>query len=332
MDHSPRKPAAVISTDELRLDQAWSDLDLDAACAAVRRGDLAGGMVLLKKTPASLDVRSIRVFGLGQAAIGRSELLEMRLTARPRDPDLLLWLGQTLVAEAWEVRRSAAAEHVSGQRAATFQQILKRASVALRAAIDAAPDDAVPWEVLQWAALGMQKESLEKEFIFDSAVERNPDSFAAHVGRVQVLAPKWSVLELGELVGFGELVAGKAKPGSVLGAVLAYVIAEVYLDVMADGSAAKVRRLTREVGNQREAVLAARDRWWVVDRVAEAPDVAAHGAMAFALKVTGASGAAMEHAALTGGRIETLPWAYTQTTSTGDPLVGFATAVANNMS
>jgi hypothetical protein len=328
MEHSPRESAVVISTDGLQLDQAWSDPELDAACAAVRRGDLAGGMLMLKQTPPSLDVRSIRVFGLGQAAIGRSELLEMRLTARPRDPDLLLWLGQTLVAEAWEVRSSAAAEHVSGQRSATFQQILKRASVALKAAIDAAPDDAVPWEVLQWAALGLQKESLEKEFIFDNALERNPHSFAAHAGRVQVLAPKWSGLEVAELVSFGEQVASNAKPGSVLGAVVGYVIAEVYLDVMSDDSMTQVQRLAHEVSNQREAVLAARDKWWIADRAAEAPDLAAHGAMAFALKVTGARVAAMEHAALTQGRVETVPWTYSPT---GDPLVGFATSVANGM-
>jgi hypothetical protein len=49
--------------------------------------------------------------------------------------------------------------------------------------------------------------------------------------------------------------------------------------------------------------------------------------MAFALKTVGASKAGMEHAALTQGRIESLPWGY----SGKGALTGFATAVANQM-
>ncbi|WP_406052734.1 hypothetical protein [Kribbella sp. NBC_00889] len=322
----------AVDVSRLRLDQAWADPELDRAYAAVRAGDLSTGMALLKATPVNTGLRSVRVVGLGQAAVGHSEQLELRLEALPGDADLLLWLGQTLVFEAWEVRSGSLAKYVSEQQFASFHDVLGTAGAVLNHAIDAAPDDAAPWEVLQWVTVGPQSSMEVKDKVFRSAVDRHPDSYAAHSGRVQVLAPKWSGLELAELVHFGHQVVANAQPGSALCAVAAQVINEVWVDVLGDSELSRLQRgarLTHEVSNRREELLAARDKWWTPGREQQPEDISAHGAMAFALKAVGAKAAAMEHAALTTGRIESLPWGYT---NAPDPLTAFATAVAHQMS
>jgi len=326
-----RKRGPAVDVSALRLDQAWADAELDQAYAAVRGGDLAAGMALLKATPPNTGLRSVRSLGLGKATVGHSEQLELRLEALPGDADLLLWLGQTLVFEAWEVRSGLSAEYVSEPQFATFHDILATAADVLNEAIGAAPEDAAPWEVLQWAALGLQTSMEEKDAIFRSALERHPDSYAAHSGRVQVLAPKWSGLELVQLVDFGHQVVANARPGSALGAVAAQVINEVWVDVLTDSELSRLQRgtrFTREISNRREELLAARNKWWTADRAPQPEDISAHGAMAFALKAVGAKAAAMEHAALTQGRIEVLPWGYS---GSGDPLTTFATAVTQHM-
>jgi hypothetical protein len=326
-----RKQPVAVTTEGLRLDQAWSDPELDAAYAAVRGGDLSTGLELLRATPQCTDRRSFRAMGLGKAAIGHSEQLELRLEAVPGDPDLLLWLGQTLVSEAWEVRTGAWADQVSEQRFATFHNILRTAAEVLDYAIAAAPDDAAPWEVLQWVAIGLAASMDDKNDIFRSAMERHPASYQAHSGRVQALAPKWSRLDIAQIVRFGDQTVANAQPGSALCAVAAMVANEVWVDVLSDSDLTKVQRgvrYTREITNRKDALLAARDKWLIPGRQPEAADTSAHGTMAFALKTVGAKGAAMEQAALTQGRIESIPWAYT---NAPDALTAFTTAVTKQM-
>ena len=326
-----RKQPVGVAADGLRLDQAWADPDLDAAYAAVRGGDLSTGMALLKASAQNTDQRSFRAMGLGKAAIGHSEQLELRLEAVPGDPDLLLWLGQTLVFEAWEVRTGAWAEHVSEQRFATFQDILRTAAEVLDYAITGAPDDSAPWEVLQWVAIGLQASMEDKNDIFRSAMERHPAGYQAHSGRVQALAPKWSGLDIAQIVRFGDQTVANAQPGSALCAAAGIVANEVWVDVLSDTELTKLERgarYTREVSNRKGLLLAARDKWLVPGREPEAADISAHGTMAFALKTVGAKAAAMEQAALTQGRIESVPWGYT---NAPDALTAFTTAVTKQM-
>lgn len=327
---SRKKAPLQVSTDGLVLDQAWDDPELDAACAAMKQGDLDPGIELLKATELNTDQRSIRRGGLATAATGRSEQLELRLETLPKDPELLVLLGSTLVFEAWEVRTGARAERVSGQQFATFHDILRTARDVLDAAVESAPDDVGPWEVQQWVGLGLQIALEEKTDIFRSACERQSDSYAAHSGRVQVLAPKWSGLDVAEMVRFGDETVQKARPGAALNAIIAYVAADVWVDVLTDSELTKLQRgarYTREISNRKDAILAARSKWWIAGRAPEAADISAHGAMAFALKTVGAKKEAMEHATLTQGRIESLPWGY----SGKGALNAFATAVANQM-
>ncbi|GAA0613587.1 hypothetical protein HPO96_26695 [Kribbella sandramycini] len=323
------KRAPGVDVAGVRLDQAWVDAELDAAWAAVRRGDLTPGLGLLRVTPANTNLRSIRATGLAKAAVGRSEQLELRLESYPSDPDLLLWLGQTLVFEAWSVRTAAPAAEVSEQRILTFHSILRTAADVLQRAIVANADDAVPWEVLQWAALGLGASLPDKAEIFHAALVRNPTSYAAHTGRVQVLAPKWSGLELTDLVEFGQAVLGRARPGSVLCTIAAHAFNELWLEVASDQESPRVQRMRRyvqEVTGRRAELLAVRDKWWVADRTPDPADISAHGALAFALKWATAKDEALEHAVLTTGRIESVPWGYV------GGVTGFAETVSRHMS
>ncbi|WP_405060608.1 hypothetical protein OG474_02960 [Kribbella sp. NBC_01505] len=307
-----RKEASEVDVSGFRLDQAWLDDDLDAAYSAVRQGDLSTGLALLKVTPANTNLRSIRATGLAKAAVGRSEQLEMRLEAYPKDPDLLLWFGQTLVLEAWGVRTGQWAKDVSAQRFAMFHDILRTAAEVLQGAIVSAADDSVPWEVLQWAALGLQAELEDKAEIFHAALVRHPGSYAAHTGRVQVLANKWSGLGVEQLIDFGDGVVSRARSGSVLCSIAANVFNEVWLEIASDKDLPRDDRMKRyasRVTARRTDLLTARAKWNDA-RTPDPADVAANGAMAFALKWANAKPEAMEHACRTEGRIESVPWGY----------------------
>ena len=74
----------------------------------------------------------------------------------------------------------------------------------------------------------------------------------------------------------------------------------------------------------RPDLLDARDKWRT-DRTPDPADVSANGAMAFALKWAGAKSEAMDHAARTEGRIESVPWGYV------GGLTGFAEALSKRM-
>jgi hypothetical protein len=322
-----------VSTDGLLLDQSWDDPALDAAYAAVRRGDLSAGLDLLKVSPLSTDLRAIRMTGLANAAIGRSEQLELRLQALPGDPELLVWLAQTMVFEAWEVRTAKRAVNVSGQRFATFHSILQTANEVLGAAIEAAPDDATPWCTLQWVGLGLQISPAEKETVFGNVLARQPDSYLAHARQVQILAPKWTQGPVENLLRFGRDTAYKSQPGRALGpGILALTFAEASPAIMHDETIerpARIERLQHLVVGHKEMLLDARAGWWRSGHLPEAADIEAHQAMAYTLRFLSRPELAMEHATQTRGRVSFNPWA--MAADEYDALTGFASAVANRM-
>jgi hypothetical protein len=322
-----------VSTDGLLLDQTWDDPALDHAYAAVRHGDLSAGLDLLKVSPISTDLRAIRLTGLANAAIGRSEQLELQLQALPRDPDLLVWLAQTMVFEAWEVRTAKRAVHVSGQQFSTFFSILQSAHEVVAAAIQASPDDATPWGTLQWVGLGLQKSPGEKQLIFGHLLDRQPDSYLGHARQVQILAPKWTKGPVEDLLRFGRDTAYKSQPGRALGpGILALAFAEAAPEIMQDESMEREERLKRLqhlIYDRREMLVDAGAGWWRPGHQPEAADLEAHQAMAFTLRLLGRPELAMVHATQARGRVSFNPWAMSDRGH--GVLTGFATAVAEQM-
>jgi hypothetical protein len=322
-----------VSTEGLRLDQSWDDPELDAAYAAVRAGDLSTGLGLLKASPISTDLRAIRMTGLANAALGRSEQLELRLQALPGDPELLVWLAQTLVFEAWEVRTAERAVNVSSQQFATFHSILRTANDLITVAIEAAPDDATPWCPLQWVALGLQFSVKDKELVFANAVARQPDSYLVHARQVQILAPKWTRGPVEDLLRFGRDTAYKTQPYRALGTgILSLVLAEASVDIAHDPTrpqSERQARLQSLILDRRDMLLDARANWWRPGHHPEPADIEAHQAAAFAFRLLSRPELAMEHAAHTKGRVSFNPWA--MSADGYDALTGFATAVADKM-
>ena len=322
-----------VSTDGLLLDQTWDDPALDLAYAAVRGGDLSAGLDLLKVSPPSTDLRAIRMTGLANAAMGRSEQLELHLQALPGDRDLLVWLAQTLVFEAWEVRTAQRAVNVSGQRFATFHSILQTANDVLAAAVEAAPDDATPWGALQWVALGLEMSPTDKGTVFANAIARQPDSYLAHARHVQTLAPKWTRRPVEELLRFGRDTAYKSQAGRALGpGILALTFAEAIPEIAQDETRERPERnlrLQQLIIERKEMLLDARAGWWRPGHEPETADLEAHQAMAFTLRLLSEPELAMEHATQTRGRVSFNPWA--MSADGHDALTGFATAVASRM-
>jgi len=310
------------------LDHTWDDPALDAAYAAVRRGDLSTGLALLKSSPLNTDQRSIRMTGLANAATGQSEALELRLEALPGDPDLLCWLSQTLVFEAWEVRSAYRAAHVSDQQFATFHSILRTANHRVTEAIDGSPDDVTPWIALQWIALGLQFSLDDKWLVFRNALARQPDSYLAHARHVQTIAPKWTRRPVEELLQFGRDVAFGSQPGRALGpGILSLVFAEAIAEIVNNDRANRDARISELIVGRSSMLTDAITRWWNPGHHPEAADAEAHQAVAFALRAFGHAEQAQHHATLTRGRVSHNPWWI----SGEDPLTGFATAVAQGM-
>lgn len=304
-----RKPKVDVTAGVV-VDRSWDDPELDSAYQATRDGDLEAGLSLLKTTAQCSDLRCLRVAGLGRAAVGRSEELETRLMESREDPDLLLWLAQTKVYEAWAVRRRPIAEQIP-----TFHTLLESARLILWDAIEAAQDDSAPWSVLQSVALGLEVSPEDKQYVFNQGLVRQPDCYAVHAGRVHVLAPR-SGGSLDDLARFGQESASRAKPGRALNAINALVQAEIFADPHGQ----------RKVDQFKPAVLAARANWLQPDRLAEAYDLEAHSAFAYVLRFYREPELAMEHADAMQGRITRQPWGYE-----GDASVVFGEALARGM-
>jgi hypothetical protein len=314
-----RKPP---STDGLVLDRTWADRELDAAVLAVESGDLSTALAGLKQQTGDLDRRAVWNFGLGKAAVGRSEQLEAHLERLGPDPDLLVWLAQTLVLEGWEVRTAYVASQVSDQQFRTFHDILRTAREVVEAAIETAPDDPTPWTVYQWVAIGLGAELGVHGQLFKEAVARYPESYQAHVGHIHALAPKWYGNSVDELMDFAAEASGKARVGSVLGTVLADAAAESDLCIMSfspDLSLPKrLAALNRFYNRWTDQLVASREKWLAPGRQREAPDLLAHNQYAEQFsnrrpELGRASADAMF------GRVSSIPWAYS-----GDPLEVFA--------
>jgi hypothetical protein len=318
-----RKSSTKSSTEGLILDRTWADQELDVAVAALEAGDLETPLEMLKAQTFDPDRRAIWVGGLGRAALGRSEQLRARLDSSPNDPELLVWLAQTLVAEAWEARTAKAAKYVSTQQFTAFHEILSMAHEVVKAAIAAAPDDPVPWTVYQWIAIGLGGSRDVHDQIFEAALTRQPDSHAAHSNRVQVIAPKWYGTSTDELLRFGEETAAKAGSGRVLGTVLAEAVIEAAFAVLRDTDmnlAKRVLASSRLADQWRAAVLEGREKWLQPDRCREPADLIAHNNYAYFLRNTHAD-IARSHAASLYGRVSSVPWCYR-----GEPVESFAKA------
>ncbi|MGI8330124.1 hypothetical protein ACRYCC_09160 [Actinomadura scrupuli] len=207
---------------------AWDDPALTAGLPDVRKGRLEAGRRLLAETRGDHDLRALRLGRLSMAAIPHREALARLYAENPGDADLALWLGDTRISHAWEVRGGQWASRVSADQFEEFWLILGTAYDPLIAASELLVDDPVPWDRLQWHGLGTQRGRAELDEIWAELHRRGPDFYTGHYSRLQVLCGKWKGSDA-EVLDFAETAAKAAPPGSPIAAIPVAAHLEVLL-------------------------------------------------------------------------------------------------------
>lgn len=291
------------------VDRCFDDLALDTGIEVVREAELNAGVALLRETRTDYDLRAQRVTALADAAIGQSHdigRLHREGMARADDADVHLWLGATIVAEAWQIR---------GDRLGLFQEILQDAQEPLLTAASLAPDDPVPWAILQNYAMGMGLDRGHLDSLWTHIADRCPTLFFGNVRRLQALAAKWGGSHE-EMFAFARAASVSAPAGDPLSAMLPLAHAE-YL--AASGLSARQHFNANVVDELR----AAETRWRAAAR--PRPDsLWAHNIFGWAMLRAGEDVRAVWHLSRVNRRPSSIPWAYED-----DPALAFAGALVS---
>ncbi|GAA3747717.1 hypothetical protein HDA32_001552 [Spinactinospora alkalitolerans] len=305
--------------------RTWHDIALDAGVDAVSEGYLAAGTALLRETREDPELRAQRVEALGRAAVGRSGGITELLTEDATEADatdILLWLGRTLIDEAWQIRGGGWAETVGRDRFKLFRATLANAREPLLAAAELDTADPVPWECMQWLALGLELERDHKDAIWRNIAERCPTLMSAHWGRLQVLAEKWGGSHE-EMFDFARQVVDAAPAGQPLTAMLPLAHAEYLL---------RERRPLLESGESRAFVRFSVDHYtmeiveeleaaankWTATMAPHPRGLEAHHLFGAILADCGLDDAARPHLERVGDRLHVIPWSYLGAGSAGE--------------
>lgn len=210
----------------MRMGKAWEDPALDRALPQVRTGRLEHGLELIKQARGDHELRALRVVELAEAAAAHTASLSRQAQD---DPDALLWLGAARVKHAWQIRGGSYAKYVGAKRFQSFWQVLDEAEAPLRQAAQALPDDPVPWDQLQWHAMGMSAGRDEIDDIWKELTARDPHLYTGHYSRTQALCEKWYGSRH-ELLAFARETAASAPPGDPVTAMLALAHFEIAWD------------------------------------------------------------------------------------------------------
>lgn len=233
-------------------DSAWDDPELPGAEARVRSGDLEAGRRLLAESRSNHELRGLRANRLAVAAISKVTELARLSEANPGDPDLALWLGTTRIKHGWEVRTGARAKHVSSEQFNEFWFILGGTHEPLMRAADLLADDPVPWDQLQWRALGLELGRAELDEAWAQLEKRDSALYIGHYSRMQALCEKWQGSNE-EVLDFVTATAAAAAPGDPLAA----LVVAAHLEVAAE----KDLHLAPYFTSVHEQVAAVADKW-----------------------------------------------------------------------
>ncbi|MFI7134085.1 hypothetical protein ACIBQ1_51020 [Nonomuraea sp. NPDC050153] len=210
-------------TSGMRMGKAWEDPALDLALPQVKAGRLHHGLELIKQARGNNELRALRVEKLAEAAGAHTGALSRQAQD---DPDALLWLGAAHIKHAWDIRGGSFAEYVGANRFQRFWQVLAEAEAPLRQAAQALPKDPVPWDQLQWHAIGMTSGRDELDSIWKELTARDPHLYPGHYGRAQALCAKWYGSHR-ELLAFARESVASALPGDPVTAMLALAHFEI---------------------------------------------------------------------------------------------------------
>lgn len=295
--------------------RCWDNMVLDAGVEAVEEGHLAAGTALLRESRNNPELRALYVDALSSAAVGRSAQIHALLSPDTEEhdaADILLWLGRTLIDEAWRIRGDGVASTVSRERFKLFFATLAQARDPLLAAAEINPDDPVPWSCLQWFALGMQLDREEKDYIWQRVIERCPTLFPAHWARIQVLAPKWGG-NIEEMMEFARGSVDLAPEGNPLTAMIALAHEERFSQCIRDLAHRKrflsaLRVFLTYYDEDVTAELQAAAAKWCTRPVPHPRDLEAHHLFGWSFYQTSARDHARWHLYQVGNRLHRAMW------------------------
>jgi hypothetical protein len=283
-------------------ERPWADPALDEAVDAVRRRYLHTAVGLLAATRLDPEVRAQRVEALSRAAVGQSRAVAALVAQDQSNPDTWLWLGRTLVEEAWLLRPDVRARSAQAGRQREFYQAMERARQPLLTAARLLPADPVPWESLMWMALGLDAPRADKDAIWLECAQRYPTLFPANVARLITLSPGWGGTT-GEMLEFARVAVSRAQPGDPLPA----LVPLAHFERNAERSGG---RHWFDDETLREIVAAA-GRWVERRRVRPHPRaIEAHNVFGAAFYVAELRRPARGHLVRTAGRVSRLPWSH----------------------
>ncbi|WP_119726718.1 hypothetical protein [Thermomonospora amylolytica] len=288
---------------------AWDDPALAAVLRAPARERLRRGLALLAESKGLPELRALRVNRLAKALTGR--VGELAAVSSRQDPDAMLLLGATRIQYAWEIRGGAYAQDVKRQRFERFWAELQHAEAPLRRAAELLPADPVPWNELQWYAMGVQAGRDELDRLWNELLWRWPALYSGHFTRVQAISAKWYGSDE-EAAAFAEELVDRAKPGDPVAAVATtahFEIAARRTDNMLEREAA----LRAHFGDPSVARLITRAAdLWLQSPVPHPRTPEAHHLFGAAFHFAGDEERARHHLSRTDDRMpDRLPWGVT---------------------
>lgn len=283
----------------------WIDAVLDHAVQAVDDRYLRVGAWALAQSRHDPEWRSLRVEALARAAVGWSASIEGLISEDPGNPDLWLWLGRTLIEEAWKIRPDPRARAVQAAAYGAYNEKMESARRPLLRAAELWTDDPVPWEAMLWLALGLDAEQREKDLLWERVCERCPTLYGAHVARVMTLSPQWggnsdAMFDFARVAG---VTAHRSDPRAAL-------LPLAYFEYFMQERTSILRSTSGWFDDSEARDVAAAACGWFEGAQPHPRTIEAHNLFGAAFHLADARRPARQHLGRTHGRPSTLPWTY----------------------
>ncbi len=171
--------------------------------------------------------RRAHMLGLARRIPEGSETVDRWLSQWPGHPLPLTIKGLHLVGQAWQVRTTATAEHLSSDQLDGFHRRLRSAEQVLIKVAKADAENPVPWTGLLDTGLGLQISREEYEYRMEQLAKRFP-LYSGFASYLQFVSDKWfgSHEQMWE---FADSVNEAAPDGSPLHAIQADASIERFL-------------------------------------------------------------------------------------------------------